>query len=291
MSMGSSRFKGYLMAVVGSMSYGLNPLFALPLYAVGVTPMSVLFYRYGFTVVMMAAMMVILRQSFHTTRRELVLALAMGLLFALSSICLFLSFTFMDAGIASVLLFTYPMFVALLSWLFFHERLTPVAFISFLIAFAGICCLHNTAGGKQSLVGVLLAIGSGLTYAVYIVGVNRSALRTMHTFSLTFYASLSGFVLFSMCCALGKGLTPLHGAMEWGNAVGLAFFPTIVSLLLVTRAIHIIGSTPAAIIGALEPITALAVSMLVFGGTITWLNGVGIVMVLLAVCLMMWKGR
>ena len=113
----------------------------------------------------------------------------------------------------------------------------------------------------------------------------------MPAFSLTFYASLSGLVLFFVCCGFGLDLSPLHGASSWGCAAGLALFPTIVSLLLVTRSIHLIGSTPAAIIGALEPITALAVSLLVFGGTLTWLNVAGVALVLFAVCLMMWKNH
>ena len=287
----SPQVAGYSMAVVGSVSYGLNPLFALPLYGVGVTPMSVLFYRYGLTVLLMGLLLAVLGQPFHATRRQLVLSLAMGQLFALSSVCLFVSFKLMDAGIASVILFTYPMFVALISWACFHERLSRVALVSFILAFAGICCLHGDSGGRQSVLGVVMAVASGLSYAVYIVGVNRSVLRTMPAFSLTFYASLSGLVLFFVCCGFGRDLSPLHGASSWGCAAGLALFPTIVSLLLVTRSIHLIGSTPAAIIGALEPITALAVSLLVFGGTLTWLNVAGVALVLFAVCLMMWKNH
>ena len=286
-----SALRGYLLAIIGSTCYGLNPLFALPLYDMGVPPLTVLLYRYALSTAMLALLLVASREGFRATRKEMLMAMGMGVLFAGSSACLFFSFKFMDAGIASVILFTYPMFVALFSWLCFGERLSLRAAICILIAFLGICLLHQPGGGEQSLLGFVLALGAGLTYALYLIGVNRSVLKSMSAVRLSFYASVSGTLLFLLCCECTGGIAPMPGAAAWSNAFGLALFPTLISILFVTRAIHIIGSTPASIIGALEPITALAVSLAVFGGSITALNILGFVLVLGAVCLMVYRRK
>ena len=158
-------FVGYLLAIVGSMSYGLNPLFALPLYDKGLTPLSVLFYRYAFAVVGMAAMMLIERHPFRMTRRETLLTLLMGVLFSLSSLFLFLSFRYMDAGIASTILFTYPLLVVLISWLFLHERISRATLFGLLFATAGILMLYRGSDGQTlSALGVTWLSGcSALT--------------------------------------------------------------------------------------------------------------------------------
>lgn len=285
------------MAIIGSASYGLNPLFALPLYGIGVTPLCVLFYRYGISVVMLFVWMLLRKESFRLTRKELLPVLAMGILFAASSATLFFSFKFIDAGLASVILFTYPMFVVLLSWLVFHEKVSKVALLCIAVAFGGICLLNQSdsagdgASTSMSIIGMLLAVASGFVYAIYLVGVGRSVLRTMPAVKLTFYALVTGTVMFFIANRCGADLIILPNAKAWCDATGLALFPTIISLLLVTKSIHIIGSTPASLIGALEPITALLVSLAVFGGTLSARNVIGIFFVLGAVLLMVYSNR
>lgn len=279
-------FVGYLLAIVGSMSYGLNPLFALPLYDKGLTPLSVLFYRYAFAVVGMAAMMLIERHPFRMTRRETLLTLLMGVLFSLSSLFLFLSFRYMDAGIASTILFTYPLLVVLISWLFLHERISRATLFGLLFATAGILMLYRGSDGQTlSALGVLFVLLSSLVYALYLVGVNRSCLAVMPATKLTFYAMCTGVVMWFVSLRFGSDLQPLTTPSMWINAAGLAIFPTMLSLVAITRSIHIIGSTQTSIFGALEPITALVVSVAVFHGIVTRRDCIGILLILAAVTL------
>lgn len=95
--------KGYAYGVIASVSYGLNPLFALPLYASGIRVDSVLFYRYVFALLFLAVMMKMSGQSFALKRNEILPVAVMGLLFSFSSLFLFQSFNYMDAGIASTI--------------------------------------------------------------------------------------------------------------------------------------------------------------------------------------------
>lgn len=284
--MKNQRLKGFTYGAVAAASYGMNPLFALPLYAAGMKVDSVLFYRYFFALLMLALLMKVRGESFALKRRDILPLAAMGLLFSSSSLCLFESYNYMDAGIASTILFVYPVLVALIMALFFHERISLLTLLSIALAFFGISLLYEGGDGETlSLLGVSMVFLSSLTYAVYIVGVNRSSLKDFPTAKLTFYALLFGILVYVVRLDFCTSLQPVPQPWLWVNVLSLALFPTIISLITMTLSIHYIGSTPAAILGALEPVTALFFGVLVFHEQLTPRIILGVVLVLVAVTL------
>ena len=279
-------FKGFAYGAIAAASYGLNPLFALPLYADGMGADSVLFYRYAFGLVMLGVMMLVQKQSFALRRCEVLPLVIMGLLFSFSSLTLFLSYNYMDAGIASTILFVYPVLVAILMAVFFKEKVSPITMISIALAFTGISLLYQGEGGQTlSLTGVTLVFISSLTYALYIIGVNRSVLKDMPIAKLTFYVLLFGLSVYMIRLKFCTQLDVVSQPVLWINPVCLALFPTVISLVAMTKSIHYIGSTPAAILGALEPLTAICCGVLVFGERLTPRIILGIVLILIAVTL------
>ena len=193
----NSKAKGFVCGAVAAATYGMNPLFTLPLYKEGMSVDSVLFYRYGFAVLILGILMKVQGQSFALKKNEVLPLIVGGLLFSASSLLLFLSYKHMDAGIASTILFVYPVMVALIMFLFFHEKVSLLTVFCILLALSGIGLLYKGEGGETlSLVGMLLVILSSLSYAVYIVGVNHSTLKLMSTARLTFYALLFGLSIY-----------------------------------------------------------------------------------------------
>lgn len=282
----SEQTRGYVLGSVAAVSYGLNPLFALPLYGAGLGADSVLFYRYVLAVVMLGALMLARRQSFALSRRDLLPLAGMGLLFSVSSLTLFESYNYMDAGIASTLLFVYPVMVAVIMAVGFHERVTVATVLSIVLACTGISLLYKGGDGTTlSLTGVLLVFLSSLSYAVYIVGINRSWLKNLPTEKLTFYCLVFGSLVYVVRLRGCTELQSIPTAALWVNAVSLALFPTIVSLVTMAGAIRRIGSTPTAILGALEPVTALFFGVAVFGEAFTLRIGTGVLLILVAVTL------
>lgn len=284
--MASAKTRGYVLGAVAAASYGLNPLFTLPLYGAGMGTDSVLFYRYLLAVAMLGALMLIRRESFALRKRDIVPLTAMGLLFSFSSLFLFESYRHMDAGVASTILFLYPVLVAVIMAVGFHEKTSRATVVSILLAFAGVALLCQGGDGRMlSLAGGALVFFSSLCYAVYIVGVNRSSLRDLPTEKLTFYALLFGLSVYvvRLRCCVDLQAVPTPGL--WINAVSLALFPTIVSLVTMAGAIRLIGSTPTAILGALEPVTALFFGVMVFGEQLTPRIVSGVVLILVAVTL------
>ena len=278
--------KGFILGAISAAIYVMNPLFTLPLYSAGMSVDTVLFYRYSLAVIVLGIMMKFQKQSFAIKRVDVLPLCIMGLLFAFSSLFLFMSYNYMDAGIASTILFVYPVLVAIIMAVVFKEKVSPITMFSIALAFVGISMLCKSPGGQTlSLVGITFVFLSSLSYAIYIVGVNRSSLKDMPIAKLTFYVLLFGLSVYVVRLQFCTELQVIPTPMLWINAVSLAVFPTVISLVTMTKAIHYIGSTPTAILGALEPVTALFFGVLVFGQQLTPRIILGMLMVINAVTL------
>lgn len=280
----NNKTKGFACGAVAAATYGMNPLFTLPLYGAGMSVDSVLFYRYAFAVLILGVMMKLQGQSFVLKKNEILPLVVGGLLFSASSLLLFMSYKHMDAGIASTILFVYPVMVAVIMFLFFHEKVSIITLFCILLALAGIGLLYKGGGGETlSLLGMLLVVLSSLSYAIYIVGVNHSTLKTMSNAKLTFYALLFGLSLYVVRLNFGTELQAIPSSSAWVNVLAMAFLPTVISLVCTAISIHSIGSTPTAILGALEPVTALFFGVLIFGEQLTPRVILGVLMILGAV--------
>lgn len=288
----SNKVKGYLLAIVAAATYGMNPLFTLPLYKEGMDPDSVLFFRYLFAIPILGIMIKARGRSFGLKRNEILPLILMGLLVSVSSLTLFQSYNYMDAGVASSLLFVYPIIVALIMVFGFKEKMTFQTALCILLALSGIALLYKSGNGETlSITGTVLVMVSALAYAFYIVGVNKSKLKDVATLKLTFYVLIFGLSLFFVRVDFGQSLHFMDKWYLWGNLLALAIFPTAISFLCTTRAIQYIGSTPTAILGALEPVTALFFGITIFGETLTARIALGVVMIIVAVTLIVAEGN
>ena len=284
--MAGTKAKGYLLGAVAAATYGMNPLFTLPLYNVGMTADSVLFFRYLFAIPLLAIMIVARGRSFKVSGRQLATLIIMGLVVGFSSLGLFLSYNYMDAGIASTMLFVYPIMVAVIMAAMFRERLSAITIACIALALTGIAMLYKGGGDATlSFTGTMLVMASALSYAIYIVAVNKTGLRNVATLTVTFYVLLFGLSLFAVRLAI-TGVVQVPPADRWylwGCVAALAIFPTAISFLCTTAAIQYIGSTPTAILGALEPVTAVFFGVLVFGEVLTVRDIAGLIMIVVAV--------
>ena len=285
--MKKSKSIGILCAILSAVCYGTNPFGALPLYEEGVNTATVLAHRFGLAVILLAIVMLIKREKFKVTRNEFKVLFSLGILFAASSITYYQSFHFMDAGIASTILFVYPVMVAVIMAVFFKERVTAMTVVAIVMSLVGIGLLYRGgAGATLSVVGIILCILSSLAYAVYIIVVNQSSIK-MSSYKMTFYAMLVceiTLILYSFTSP-ELYLHVLPSPRAWSFAVWLSIVPTILSLVFMTVAVHHVGATPTAILGALEPLTAVTIGVVVFGELLTPRLIVGILFILFAVML------
>ena len=282
----SKNMKGVLFGIIASISYGMNPLFSLPLYAEGMTPDSVLFYRFIFAALLLGGILILKGETLQIKKREILPLFTYGILFSLSSLFLFQSFLFLDAGIASTILFVYPILVAVIMVLFYKEKASLLTFSCIALSMIGIVLLYK-GDGQTALngKGLLLVALSALAYSLYIVGVGRSSLCSMSVGKMTFWTLLFGSSIYIVRTQFLVNLQAIPSFSGWLNILGLVLIPTVVSILFINIAIKQIGSTSTAIIGALEPVTALMIGVLVFHEQITLRIILGVILILMAVSL------
>ncbi len=288
----NNKAKGYILAAFSAATYGMNPLFSLPLYADGMGVDSVLFFRYLFAVPMVALMVKSRGRSFAIQKGELWPLLMVGVFFVLSSITLFRSYLYMDSGIASTILFIYPVMVALIMAIFFKEKVSLQTWLCIAMALAGIGLLYKAPDGATlSTLGILFVLGSALAYTLYIITVNKTILKDVPSVKVTFYVILIGFIIFSVMVLLGGGLQTPTKWWLWLDLVAFALFPTVISMYCATKAIVYIGSTATAILGALEPVTAVLFGITLFGETLQGRGVAGLLLIIVSVTMVVAGGN
>ncbi len=233
---------------------------------------SILFFRYGIAALCLGAFLFIRKQNFKISWKQAGILLILGVLYTASSVCLFEAYKYIPSGLATTLIFLYPVLVALIMVFLRVVPSLPV-WISIFATFAGVF-LMTQSNSTQTInpIGVLLSIGSALAYALFIVIINRNkAIASISNGLLTFYALLVGAGIFLIKISfpdttITAGLT---GNMAWLNLIGLALLPTVVSTTTLAVASRNIGATKASVLGVFEPITAILVGTMMFGEVLT----------------------
>ncbi len=279
-----TEIKGYALAALAAAAYGTNPAFAIPLYEQGMNPNSVLFFRYLFGIPLIALVMAARGVPFRLSREEIGPTAILGILMAFSSLALFESYKYINSGIASTLLFVYPVMVAVMMIFFFHEKMRMAVVLCLVIMSIGLVLLMKPQGEiTLSPFGCLLVMVSALTYALYIIFVNVSkVIKAIPTSKLLFYVLACGSAVYLAMMPLGNELTLPTKESGWLNLTALAVIPTLLSLTCTTKAIQLIGSTPTAILGALEPVSAVLLSVTVLGQSLTTRDIAGGILIIIA---------
>ena len=286
------RIVGYAAGILAGISYGTNPLFGKSLMESGVPIMVMLFFRYGFAALFLAVWMWFRKESLRVCRHEISLLVLLGLLFAGSSITLFCSYEYIPSGLATTLIYLYPVFVATIM-VFLRVYPNWQTWLSILVPFGGIMLLSTPSGNVQIRIpGILLAIGSALCYSFYLVIVNRSnRIRNVSEHTITLYSLITGGILFAIIRAVqgGSMLEGVNTAADWGNLIGLAIMPTMISMLTLAMASRYIGPTKTAVLGVFEPLTAILIGTFMFGESLTARIVGGITVCVAAVIFMILK--
>lgn len=281
---------GYPAGIITGVTYGLNPLFAIPLMREGVAVESILLFRYSIAVALLGLFVWARGQSFRITWKQAGILVALGLLYTCSSLCLFEAYKYIASGLATTLVFLYPVLVAIIMVVFGVVPSWPV-WVAIVMTFLGVMLMTHGSSPATTVnpIGVALSVGSATVYALFIVIINRSrAISNISNTLLTFYALLIGAVVFGARIVMAdvpvtRGLSSPHA---WLLLTGLAVLPTIVSTASLAIATRNIGATKASVMGVFEPITAILIGTLMFHEPLTPNILLGILIAVAAVVFM-----
>lgn len=277
------KLKGCLLALLSAVTYGLIPLFAIPLKASNLSFDLVLFYRFFISALLILAYLVYQREKLRVTVKELGILVTLGLLFSFGAEFLFWSYELLSPGIASTIFFVYPILVVLIMAFFFKEKIKKATVLSLFITICGVFIIST----KNSIFninfpGLMVSLIGSTAYAVYIVTVNKARLK-LSGIAITFYS-----LLFSSLYYLGKVFLFQHSfeVPDSGTLLHIALFGFITSVVSITAlvyAVKMIGSTLTSIMGAVEPVVAVGISVMLFGEKLSVILMAGIVLILTGV--------
>lgn len=282
------RFRGFVMGIMASSSFGFLPLFTIPLMSEGMATNAILAYRLLIAALAMALIMLVRGQRLKVSGREFVELAVLSVWYFFSALLLFSGYKHMSSGLATVIHFSYPIFTTLIMALFYRQYISPVTIMAMVLAIGGVMLSIGIWG--QGVVApvfyIIIVVLSGLAYALYMVMVNnRPLLRDMTNQRLTFYAMLLCgiyFLIYSLCT---NTMSVPTQPRSWVYLLLLALICTLLSNITLVEALKSVGATLGAVLGAVEPLTAVVLGVLFLGEQIDTQNVIGMVMIVLSVVL------
>ena len=259
---------GFLLGILSSATFGLIPLFSLPLLQVGVTAETALFYRFAIASLALGGILALRGERFALCGIDLCKLAVLSLMYMLAALLLFWAFSYLPSGIAATIQFLYPVMVMLIMVCFFGERFVWTTALAIVLAVGGVALLSSGGGaeGKSlSFLGVGMMLLSSLCNALYIVGLQIARIPNMSGLMTTFWVMLCSALLALCNAVLADSFQLLTGVRELGLVTLLALITAVLSNWTLILAIQRIGSTLSSVLGVLEPLTAVLVGVTVFG--------------------------
>ncbi len=278
---------GLFYAIISSATFGLIPLFTVPSINSGVAVNTVVFARFFISFVAMGIVMLLKGKSFKISKNDYKTLCWLSFFYASTSILLTLSYLYIPSGMATTIHFLYPVLVTLIMILLFKESGNWIVYTAIFLAVMGVAFLgHSDTGGSINTIGLTLALITVCTYATYIVGVRKSKVHEMDSFKMTFYILMNCAIIFFINVLVQDGgFSPIPDTETALNLVMLALISTLVSDLTLIVAVQKVGPTTTAILGCMEPLTAVSIGVYFLGETCNMLQIIGIIVILFAVIL------
>lgn len=285
---------GFFLAIVSGASFGLIPLFTIPVIATGMGYCSIILYRFLFGAIFMLAFLLYRQVSLRISWADFGRISMLSLLYIICAITLFVSYDYISSGVATSLIYTNPIWCTVIGLLFLHERLSPKKGVALVLATLGVMLLSGffADDARFSAWGVFLGLCSGMGYGAYLVLLPRLKISKMPSLKLTFYIFFTAFLYTAVyVLAFEGGIHPITDTVSWVNLLLLGLLPTAFSNICVTMALRIVDTTIVAILGAFEPLTAMVVGVLLLGETCGTATVAGGILILISVAMLTWKKR
>lgn len=294
MAQSKNSIKGILFALISSGTFGLVPLFSLPLMVPNLRPEgilaigvpTILFYRFLFSSVTMGAVCSFKKISLNINLKDIGMIFLLALLYAATAKFLVDSYEYIASGLATTIHFLYPIFVSFIMISFFKEKKSAILLIAALLSLLGVgfMCWHGETS-KGLATGLILSAITVFTYGLYIVGLNKSRVSLIPVETLTFYVLFFGCIIFFVYALLTTSIDPINLTSDWINLILLGFFATFISDLTLVLAVKYAGSTITSILGSMEPVIAVLIGSFFFAEHFDMYSALGLLLVLSSVTL------
>ncbi|MCK5162690.1 MAG: DMT family transporter [Desulfobacula sp.] len=272
-----SQILGIGLILISAASFGAMAIFAKFAYLSGIYTHSLLFYRFFIAVIVMLPIALLQKRKFPKGK-DLYTLIAMGLIgYAGQSYCYFTALTLIPPSLVAILLYLYPVFVAVLSVFFLDEILTKNKLFALCIAISGtILVVGVETNGNMK--GIMLGIGAALIYSVYTIAGARVMSRN-DAFTSSLVVIASAVVLYFFYNIKSGFFFPTQGSC-WMNIIAIAILSTVVAIYTYFQGMKLSGAVNASMLSTFEPVTTMVLASLFLGQHIGWLQMVGTALIL-----------
>jgi len=280
--------EGLLLCLLSAVGFGAMAIFAKKAYATGLDVTTLLALRFLFAAVLLWVVVFVRRGRGLGDRRALLLGGVLGLAgYSIQAGLYFGALTHIEAGLTSLLLYTYPALVTVVAIALRRESADRRRLGALAVASGGVALVLAGGGvGDLDPVGVAMALGAAVFYTGYILISDGVVARTA---PLAFSASVcTGAALTFAVVVLVHGfVTPTTEGLAWIGA--LTLFSTVMPIVCFFAGLALVGPSTASIVSTIEPPVTVGLAWLVFGETLGSLQLVGGAFVLSAVVLLQWR--
>lgn len=280
---------GLINGIISGISFGLIPLFSIPVIAAGMDNVSILVYRFLFGSLAMLGMLLLKKTDLRVSLSELCRIAILSLFYIGTALATLECYHYLSSGIATALVYTDPIWCAIIGLIFLGDRFSLKLTSSCLFATLGVMMMTGvfTEDGTFSALGLFWGLLSGLSYALYLIFVPRLRLKRIPSLKLTFYVFFIGMLILAAYAILEEGnIEIVTNPTCWTNLILLGLIPTALSNICVTMSLRLVDSTIVAILGAFEPLTAMVIGILILGDSWSIMSLGGTFLILLAVAML-----
>ncbi|MBG0769775.1 DMT family transporter [Methanococcus maripaludis] len=279
-----NKVKGTAYTIYSSVAFGIMPFLTKFAYDGGANAVTTLMFRFLIAGLILYVFLKFKKISLKISGHNFVEILFYGaFLYALNTVFLYEAYNYIPTGIATTLHFIYPVTVTLLMISIFKENLGINKVLALIFSFLGMYCLLGGNCTGFDIYGVLLAAGSGLVYAGYIVSAGKCKYSKIDSYVTIFYLSILSSVLLFIYGLFTNTLT-LNMAFSSYASIGLiSIFCTVLALIAFLEGIKLIGPSNTAILSTLEPIVSIILGILLLNEVLSFKIGLGSVLVLISV--------
>lgn len=262
--MNSSSIKGVLLVLLSAIVFGAMPFFAFHLNKEGINSTCLVFYRSAFSLILLLIILKLKGCPILPNREDFFKIMLLGLGAALTPLLLFNSYNHLSSGTATAIHFSYPLFVLLGNWIFFKQKPSLIENICILLTMIGLLLISNFSM-STSIQGFLLSIGSAITFAFYVLYLDRSKMAIVNPYKLQFYMNtFTSLFMLIYCSATDQLVTP-RSNQGWYLAIAFSLVVVFGATIPFQLGIRKIGAQKASILSTAEPISSLLFGVILLG--------------------------
>lgn len=283
------RTKGIIYVLISALIYGFTPVLCSMTYKLGNTPLTLTFFRSFFVLPVLAILMkkehISLKISANELKKVFIIALFGAVL---TTLLLYSSYQYIAVGTATTLHFLYPLFVTLICHFIYRDNLKKQQVLALVISLVGVGFFINLQD-LAVIQGIVMALISGLTFSIYLVGIEKFGLSAMNSYKLSFYIAAC------VCCCLVvinvflgqfNFMQPMYSYLLM---IIIALLAQFVAVIMLKEGIAILGSSLASLFSMAEPVSSVIFGFIFLAESVTYMQIIGCVMIMIGVSKLLKK--